>query len=87
MEYEHQLRDALSKRGDLELRFHGGQPIGAHSFKLATASSVLGALMEDVIDDQITSAAKWRKTSDGATAGQLPSLQVGGLREALASRV
>ena len=79
MEYEPQLRDALSKRCDLELRFLDGPSIGAHSLKLAMASTVLGALMDDIVSDQITSAAQRRKASDGnavINTGQLPSLQV-----------
>ena len=80
MKYEQQLRDALSKRGDLELHFADGHTIAAHSFKLAMASTVLSALMDDVMDDQIAAAAKRRRASDGAVATeeQLPSVQVGG---------
>ena len=78
MSYESQLREALSGRGDLELRFQGGQSIRIHSQKMALASSVLQALMDDVMDEQITSA-KRRKFADGeggSLAHSLPSLQV-----------
>ena len=82
MKYEQQLRDALSKRGDLELQFADGHTIAAHSFKLAMASTVLSALMDDVMDDQIITAAKRRKAAEGTAAGQLPSLKVEPLNQA-----
>ena len=75
MEYEELLRDALSSWGDLDLRFSDGKSFCVHGLKLALASSVLRALMDDVLDDQLASAAKRRKASDGAT-GPLPSLEV-----------
>lgn len=75
MEYEEQLRDALSNWGDLELRFSAGNTFCVHGLKLALASPVLRSLMDDIMDDQLTSAAKRRKASEGTT-GPLPSLQV-----------
>ena len=78
MGHEHRLREALSSWGDLELRFTAGPSICVHSVKLALASSVLRALMDDVIDDQLASA-KRRKASDGTAAEQMPSLKVGPL--------
>ena len=78
MGYEQRLREALLSWGDLELRFTAGPSICVHSVKLALASSVLRALMDDVIDDQLASA-KRRKASDGTAAEQMPSLKVGPL--------
>ena len=81
MSYESQLREALSGRGDLELRFQAGQSIRVHSQKMALASRVLQALLDDVLDEQITST-KRRKIAEGeggSSAHSLPSLQVGQL--------
>ena len=58
MSLESHLRGALSGRGDLELRFQTGQCIRIHSQKMALASSVLQALMDDFMDEQITSAKR-----------------------------
>ena len=80
MSHEVQLREALADRGDLELRFHGGQSIRVHSQKMALASSVFQALMDDVMGDHIVSA-KHRRIADeeGGEAAEpmLPSLLVG----------
>ena len=81
MEYEQLLRDALSDWGDLELRFADGRTFCVHALKLALASSVLRALMDDVLDDQIITA-KRRKAAEGTAAGQLPSLKVEPLHQA-----
>ena len=77
MSYESELRGALSGRGDLELRFQAGQSIRIHSQKMALASSVLQALMDDIMDEQIASA-KRRKIAggEGGSSDHLPSLQV-----------
>ena len=63
--------------GDLELRFQDGRSIKVHSLKLKIASldGVLHNLIEDVVDDQITSGNK-RKRSDVGAAADLPSLTV-----------
>ena len=76
---ESALREALSEDSDLELRFLGGQSIPVHSLKLKLASSVLKALLNDVMDGQIASAAKRRKTADASCSCEeaMPSLQVG----------
>ena len=52
--------------GDLELRFHDGRSIKAHSqkLKLAALDGVLCNLIDDVLDDQITNAAAKRKRED-----------------------
>ena len=65
--------------GDLELRFQDGLSIKAHSIKLKIAclDGVLHNLIEDVVDDQITSGNK-RKRSDVVAAADLPSLMVRG---------
>ena len=78
MEHEIALRDTLSANGNLELRFRGGQSIRVHSRELKLASSVLKALLNDVMDDQIALAASQRKIS-GASSGEgdMPSLHVG----------
>ena len=74
---EHQLRGALAGRGDLELRFQSGQSIRIHSQKMALASSVLQALLDDVMDAQITSAKRKRVAdNEGASSEHVPSLQV-----------
>ena len=59
----------LERRSDLELRLSCGKSIGAHSQKLSIASSVLGDLIDAVMDEQITAmrAAK-RKRDDGGTS-------------------
>ena len=82
MEYEQLLCDALSDWGDLELRFAAGRSFCVHALKLALASPVLRALMDDVMDDQIITAAKRRKAAEGTAAGQLPSLKVEPLNQA-----
>ena len=65
------MRDALSGRGDLELRFQTGPSIRVHSQKMSLASSVLQTLMDDVMDEQIASAKRRR-----VDAEPVPSLQV-----------
>ena len=57
---------ALERRSDIELRLSCGKSIRAHSLKLSLASSVLGDLIESVIDELITAmkAAK-RKRDEG----------------------
>ena len=69
------LSDVLDM-GDLELRFHDGRSIKAHSCKLKIASigGVLRNLIEDVLDDQITSTK--RKRADSGTVDHLPILKV-----------
>ena len=86
MSLESQLRGALSGRGDLELRFQTGQSIRVHSQKMALASSVLQALLDDVMDEQITSAKRKRVADDeGASSEHAPSLQVSRMSGAGAS--
>ena len=77
MSYESQLRDALSGRGDLELRFQCRKSIRVHSQKMALASCILQALMDDIMDEQIASA-KRRKIAEGdsGSSDHLSSLQV-----------
>ena len=59
------------------LRFQSGQSIRIHSQKMALASSVLQALLDDVMDEQITSAKRKRAAdSEGASSEHVPSLQV-----------
>ena len=80
MQIENALREALSEDGDLELRFLGGQSMPVHSLKLKLASSVLKALLNDVMDCQIASAAKRRKLLEASSClceEAMPSLQVG----------
>jgi hypothetical protein len=62
--------------GDLELRFHDGRSIKAHSLKLKLASigGILQNLIDDVLEDQITGSK--RKRMDQGTADHLPSLKV-----------
>ena len=62
--------------GDLELRFHDGRSIKAHSQKLKIASidGVLQNLIEDVLGDQITGSK--RKRTDPGTVDHLPILKV-----------
>ena len=62
--------------GDLELRFHDGSSIKAHSQKLQIASigGVLQNLIEDVLDDQITGSK--RKRLDPGTVYHPPVLKV-----------
>ena len=69
--------------GDLELRFHDGRSIKAHSLKLrfAALDGVLCNLIDDVLDDQITDAAAKRKRADPAGAAvDLPVLKVCAMR-------
>ena len=60
--------------GDLELRFHDGRSIKAHSLKLKLASrgGVLHNLIEDVVDAQITGNKRKRILED-SDASDLPS--------------
>ena len=62
--------------GDIELRFHDGRSIKAHSQKLKIASigGVLQNLIEDVLDDQITGSK--RKRADPGSVDHLPILKV-----------
>ena len=64
--------------GDLVLRFHDNRSIKAHSLKLKIASldGVLHNLIEDVVDDQITTGAKRRRMESDSNAADLPSLRV-----------
>ena len=66
--------------GDLELRFHDGRSIKAHSQKLKIASleGVLNNLIEDVVDDQII-GSKRKRTVDSDTVASHPCLQVRGI--------
>ena len=66
--------------GDLELCFHDGRSIKAHSLKLKIASldGVLHSLIEDVVDDQITAGNKRKRTGDSDTAADNPCLKVRG---------
>ena len=65
--------------GDLELRFHDGRSIKAHSQKLKIASldSVLHNLIEDVVDDQIT-GNKRKRTQESDTTEEFPTIRVRG---------
>ena len=68
---------SVLEEGDLELRFHDGRSIKAHSLKLKLASrgGFLHSLIEDVVDDQITgSKRKW--VDDSNTSSALPTLKV-----------
>ena len=62
----HELLD----EGDLELTFHDGRSIKAHSFKLKAASrgGVLHNLIEDILEDQIDEKKRKR--------AHLPSIKV-----------
>ena len=66
--------------GDLELRFHDGRSVKAHSQKLKIASldGVLNNLIEDVVDDQITGSKRKRTDSDTSATVDFPSLRVRG---------
>ena len=66
------LQSALDT-GDLELIFHDGRSIKAHSqkLKLASIGGALSNLIEDVVEDQITAGNK--RKSD---AVDLPGLKV-----------
>ena len=77
MDYLERLQRVLDT-GDLELRFHDGRSIKAHSLKLKLASfdGVLKNLIEDVVDDQIT--GNKRKRSDSDNIADPPSLAVRG---------
>lgn len=63
--------------GDLELRFHDGRSIKAHSQKLKIASldGFLHNLIEDVVDENIT-GTKRKRSGDSDTIADLPSLRV-----------
>ena len=63
--------------GDLELRFHDGRSIKAHSLKLKIASldGFLHNLIEDVVDDQII-GMKRKRSGDADNTADLPSLTV-----------
>ena len=70
---------SVLEEGDLELRFHHGRSIKAHTLKLKLASrgGVLHSLIEDVVDDQIIgNKRKW--TGDSDTSADLPGLAVRG---------
>jgi len=60
---------ALERRSDIELRLSCGKSIRAHSQKLSLASSVLGDLIDAVMDEQITAmrAAKRRRDDEGTS--------------------
>ena len=63
------LTAALERRSDIELRLSCGKSIRAHSLKLSLASSVLGDLIDAVMDDQITAmrAAKKKRDDEGTS--------------------
>ena len=63
--------------GDLELRFHDGRSIKAHSQKLMIASldGFLHNLIEDVVDDQII-GMKRKRSEDTENTADLPNLRV-----------
>ena len=59
------LLEAL-ETGDVELRFHDGRSIKAHSAKLKLASmkgGILRDLIEDLVEDQIVT--RMRRTDEG----------------------
>ena len=68
--------NAVLDMGDIELRFHDGRSIKAHSQKLQIASigGVFQNLIEDVLDDQITGSK--RKRADPGSVDHLPILKV-----------
>ena len=74
------LKAALERRSDIELRFECGKSIRAHSQKLSLASSVLGDLIDSVMDEQITAmkAAKRKRDDEGASDDDqtLPHIKV-----------
>ena len=63
------LLAALERRSDIELRLSCGKSIRAHSQKLSLASSVLGDLIDAVMDEQITAmrAAKRKRDDEGTS--------------------
>ena len=71
---------ALGRRSDIELRLSCGKSIRAHSLKLSIASSVLGDLIDTVMDEQITAmkAAKRKRDDEGTSDGTqtLPHITV-----------
>jgi hypothetical protein len=71
---------ALERRSDIELRLSCGKSIRAHSLKLSLASSVLGDLIDSVMDEQITAmkAAKRKRDEEGTSDGPqtLPHITV-----------
>ena len=69
------LQNVLEE-GDLELRFHDGRSIKAHTqkLKLASRGGVLQNLIEDVVDAQITSNK--RKRIEDSEPSNIPSLKV-----------
>ena len=75
-----ELLSALERRSDLELRLSCGKSISAHSQKLSLASSVLGDLIDAVMDEQITAmrAAKRKRDDEGASGSPqaLPHITV-----------
>ena len=58
---------ALERRSDIELRLSCGKSISAHSSTLSLSSSVLGDLIDSVMDEQITAtrAAKRKRDEEG----------------------
>ena len=68
--------------GDLELRFHDGRSIKAHSqkLKLSSLDGFLHNLIEDVLDDQITGCKRKRSAdspgTDSNATDDLPNLKV-----------
>jgi hypothetical protein len=55
---------ALEHRSDVELRLSCGKSIRAHSLKLSLASSVLGDLIDSIMDEQITAMRAAKKKRD-----------------------
>ena len=75
------LMAALERRSDLELRLSCGKSIRAHSLKLSLASSVLGDLIDAVMDEQITATravAKRMRDDEGTSDSPqtLPQIMV-----------
>ena len=70
----------LERRSDIELRLSCGKSIRAHSLKLSIASSVLGDLIDTVMDEQITAmrVAKKKRDDEGTSDGTqtLPNITV-----------
>ena len=66
---ENSHRRLIAARSDLELRLTCGKSISAHSQKLSLASSVLGDLIDVVMEEQITAmrAAKRKRDADGTS--------------------
>ena len=90
LEGSSRLIAALERRSDIELRFECGKSIRAHSQKLSLASSVLGDLIDAVMDELITAmkAAKRKRDDEGTSDGAqtLPHIKVQTLSSLCLSR-